>query len=363
MKKLFLLLLTSIQFICLNAQQWAYDEAVEDANETDPINILTIVYAGIFAMVIFASYKISKRLQDLSVPQYKKVAKISIISFITISSIIIGSIFVYHNYKYSCAKEDAQKAFINICNNNDAYFSLEYEKSFISCKEISVTDFYTQGNQLHNYWSDIIGLNNSGQGGVYFCYEISSAPMLAIAFGREVNKKLGEASSPSLYNCYIKPYRIRYFTQNPNPNHDVLIAYEDFRNKLLSNMKVRRTDDILAETSSMLNNEYFCIQPIIGGDEPWTNNRIMYECEIVTERVYEFQCVNYGDFEIMYGVCRPSKFGITEKLVKTPDNNFPNVSDYRLKRAITQAVRPLIILFILMSITFLVGYFKREQVP
>ena len=109
----------------------------------------------------------------------------------------------------------------------------------------------------------------------------------------------------------------------------------------------------------MLYNNYFKISSIEGGDEIWSNNRLMYEYDIIPERVYEYTTVNYGNYEIMYCVTRPSRLGIEETFIETPEGMYENCFKYEKKRSYVTLFRICCFLFLPLVCIFGYGYWGR----
>ena len=343
-------------------------EAQEDAEMSEPLSFGNIVYGVILILISFVIFIFANKLKNTSLNKYKKIIKIFLFSYLTILAISFLSVSFYYENKDSKQLNLAYKNFSKLCTEAETYVISNSESPYCLFEEIDVSDFRTPSNLLYtsSLAEKIFGFNNDGKDGVYFCYDINWSPMMEVIFAREANKMLGTLDDPSLYYCYIRPYRIRYFIQNVNPSKDILNAYLNFKNSFIKTHYSRILSDnslyTLEIMTSLLNNDYYKVCVSNGGDEMWCNNHVMFENDITPERVYEYETVNYGNFEIMYCVTRPSKLRIEEKPLFTPEGKYYNSKlKYERNQVYSTLGKLFCIIFLPVACVFGYGYWGRNK--
>ena len=350
------------------AQSVYMHEAQEDAEMSEPLSFGNIVNGVSLILISFVIFIFANKLKNISFNKYKQIIKIFLFSYLTILAISFLSVNFYYENKDSKQLNLAYKNFSKICTEAETYVISNSESPYCLFEEIDVSDFRTPSNQLYtsSLAKKIFGFNNEEKDGVYFCYDINWSPMMEVIFAREANKILGTLDDPSLYYCFIKPYRIRYFIQNPNPNKDIINAYVNFRNSFIKTHYSRLLSDnshyTLEIMTSLLNNDYYEVSVCNGGDEMWSNNHVMFENDITPERVYEYATVNYGDYEIMYCVTRPCKLRIKEKPIFTPEGKYHDSKlKYERNQVYSTFGKLFCIIFLPFACVFVYGYFGRNK--
>lgn len=366
---IFFITLVFIPLISI-AQSVYMHEAEEDAIISDFLSFRDILWGCGLILISLLCFWGAQKLKKASLIAYKKFLKNSLILFFSFFAILFISINLYHTYKHYKQEKKAIERFSRLCNNADTYVNPCFFADVRHCtvEEIDVKDFDTPTNQIYervSYMKDIFGFDNTGTNGAYYCYHITNSPVIDVVYTKSANRILKTEDDPSLYHCFVSPYRIRYFNQTPNPSYDIINAYIKFRKSFIFNNNSRPVGDSSHFTfealSSMLENNYFKITSINGGDEIWGDNHVMFENDIIQECVYEYATVNYGDFEIMYCVTRPSRLGIEESFIKTPKGRFENRFEYEKERAYYSLFRICGFLFIPLACVLGYGYWGRNK--
>lgn len=351
-------------------QAWAMHEAEEDAMESDPISLGSIIIGIVFACFIYALYKFSKVLKKTTQEKYKKLVKL----FLTAATIIAVSgillIKGYYEIKFSNKEKEAKEYFNKICNDADVYVkyadvgyaSFAEMKTYYFDKKVTIND-YPYINEKYDIRGPVID-------GVYNCYRLSefSGPSLQVIFAKEANRGSSIKESPSLYSFTLAPYRIRCFTPDADPEKEIYESFplfcQRFNNTYLCNEMIDILDYSNDKYTKALN-DYFEISPVPGGEYLFSNNDILFDCDYAkSERVYEYDRVNYGKYEIIYGIRRVTKLAIKEQYQRK------NIYGYSYFGLISSAERfsayarfslIFIIISFLLAIFFLVGKPKPDN--
>lgn len=347
------------------AQSVYMHEAEEDAIISDSLSFRDLLWGCGLILISFLCFWGAQKLKKASLIAYKKFLKISLILFFSFFAILFISFSLYHSYNHDEQEKKATESFSRLCNNADTYVNPCFSTDIRYCavEEIDVKDFDKPNDQIYrpvSYMKNILGFDNSGTNGAYYCYHITNSPVIDVVYAKSANRILRTEDDPSLYHCFVRPYRIRYFNQNPNPGYDIINAYVNFRKTFIINNNSHMVGDSSHFTyealSSMLENNYFKITSINGGDEIWNNNHVM-----IPECVYEYATVNYGDFEIMYCVTQPSRYGIEEAFIETPKGKFENRFEYEREKTYFSLFRICGFLFIPLVCALGYGYWGRKK--
>lgn len=299
-------------------QAWAMHEAAEDAMETEPLSLKSLIAGVVLAVIIYVLYKWSKHIKNISYEKYQKLLKTITISAIAIAIGLFIIIKFYYSIKYNDLKDEAEERFSSLCEKTDVYFNYEpFPDNFVSCREMNPYYFDKQvGSNEYNYVYKYY-YHNQQDDGVFNCFEITEhvCPTLEVIFAKEAKRRVGTMEPPALYEFSLQPYRIRYFSKNGNPQNDILNVFPSFYQSFCTRYTCSEIPEILDISKKpylKALNEYFTIMSLTDGEELFDKN-ILREANLHFERVYWYETINYGDFEIIYGVFRLRKLGVQER--------------------------------------------------
>ena len=364
MKRFLISLFSILNGILLFSQQLAMDEAAEDAQLADSLTIGTIITGLVFVVLFFILYKYSKELKNYNKKRYYKHLKASFIISLVIGVAVFSAIDIYYSNKRDSLEREAKGRLKDICNRVDIYVDV-YDNIPLEIDRISSDDFYTKGNYIYgNQFYFLDKPHDEDVVTVYSCYSISRGPKLEVSYAKAAKKlSLREYETPGLYNIWISPYRIRYFSEYSNPERDVTTTFPYFVDRFLRNYHFQVVDDILESTTNDLKNDYFKIEEIdmdVSPNELWKNHRKMYDNDGIDQmNTYEYETLNFGDFEIMYCITLSSKLGIVEKMapsgMKNKRENFDFISSVEKNRSFNKFLRIYILFLVLLIVTFILG--------
>lgn len=315
MKKYYLVIMASSISFTSFAQAWVWDEIAQEAKESEPITFFHIFVFAIFCVIIYLGFHACKYLKTSNENQYIKIRKIAVIVCLVITIFIPFSILTYFDFKKESLESDAKQTLNNIINNAGSYIEVK-NSGYASFNEIQPRDNQLPNNQIARDWMYKLFLEQGvmPSDGIFRCYNIDTFGYQVI-FAKDAKLKgFSSEDIPALFHGWIRPYRIRYYSNsNINPNRDLGNVYRDFIQSFIYEHNAQLRDDITNDFFHRSLNEYYEISHIPRGDEMWADNKLYYENEIVQERSYEYKTINYGNYDITYCISRPCKLGVCEK--------------------------------------------------
>lgn len=345
----------------LFAQAWAMDEVAEDARETESLSIMDVIYGVLFLSIILCIYKIFTSKKKVSRKKYIVTRNSSIVIFVilaitipTISEITLYKKYVkmYENTKNFILRNSTNTQFLS----NSDYFYSSVNQLSSQVKAVEMQDFYFfkyrdnyddsfseymeyMRNNLVNELSCeeypiiasdpiIKSYEHPYSDTVYSTYSIIQSPKIEIwntvsSTGEHKNARLKtpihynhfpsripnieEESSPYLIQVSIVPDRIRYFKREGNVQYDIVEAFKNYiKDDLTSpNSNSEYKENLMKEIIDYNNNPFFEILWSCNGKRESIENREIRGYgygEEKTSSVFLYDLVNYGDFEIMYGI-------------------------------------------------------------
>ena len=316
MKRPILLICFLLNNIITYSQAWVVDEIAEEAEEMEPLSLTIFIYGILFIALLYGLYKLAKVLKSTSQAYYNKLLKWIIAVVLCVGIVIYFITSIRYSDKYDYLKNEANYDLQSFCQNADLYIQIpSYYYLQLDEIDVSLFDKSTDIIYEHNNFYKIIGFDHSGKYGAYCSYKINEAPKMAFLLTNVTNKSIYSESEPALYYGTLTPCRIRYFSKNTNPQNDIVQAFMSFMDEFLSkyNYKYNKNNNIFSNIIQPFGNKYFDLGCISGGEELWGNHYQLVENSIPYERTYEYARVNYGNFEIIYGIERPCKYGIKER--------------------------------------------------
>ena len=363
MRKFYLIILVSFIHFYSFAQAWVMDEIAQEAEETDPITFFQISIFFVLCIIIWLGIKCYRYLKASDKIKYLQIRKRTIIICLLISFLSPISILTYFDIRNSILESDAKKVLNNIIDNTDAFIQIKH-KLFALFDEIQPYDNQTPDNKIIKDWFYKYDLENgvTPYNGIFRCFNISTFGYQVI-FARDAKTKgFSSEEKPALFHGWIRPYRIRYYSQyNINPQHDLDRVFPNFINSFIKNHNAQLNDNIIDNIFYHSLNEYYEINHILYGDEMWSNNKLYYDHSIIQERAYEYKTISYGNYDITYCIARPCKLGVCEKLVTGHffgNRYFDKIHAVKCYNILEKFI--IIWLFILCSIT-LIFYFGNPN--
>lgn len=365
MKRLIISLFSVLNSILLFSQQWAMDEAADDAQLTDPLTIDVIISALFFIGLSVYLYKYAKVLKTYEKNKFLKHLKVVTISTLVVGAVFFSAIELYYSNKRDSREKQANERLREISNKVDMYVDI-YDRIPLEIDRISPDDFYTKGNDIYGsqlYYPNEPHVEDGVK--VYSCYRVFSGPKLEVAYAKAARDLLSrDYETPGLYNIWISPYRIRYYREFSDPERDITSTFPYFVDRFLKKYDYQIVDGILESITEELGNEYFKIQGIdmdISPDELWEKQRKMFDNQSIDQmNVYEYESLNFGDFEIMYCITLTSKLGIVEKMVpngiKNKREDFEYISEVEKNRSLNKFLRIYLLFMMLLIATFTLGW-------
>ena len=362
MKKILFTIIVALCNLSLYSQQWAMDEAAEDTKLSDSLSIGSIIIGVLFIGALVCLYRYAKKLKTFEKNTYYKHVKFFAILSLLTGVIVFSAIEIYYSNKRDSLEEIANDKFTLLCNKVDLYVEI-YDKIPISLSQIEPNDFYSSANQIYgnnNYYFEESDDNNSH----YFnCYDILEGPRLGIAYAKAAKGlSFNKSETAGLYNFWIRPYRIRYFTEQSNPKNDIVSTFPYFIDSLLKNYNYEIEDGMLEGLTDELGNEYFKVEGIdidVSSDEIWLGHKkIENNTSNDLLNVYEYETLNFGNFEIMYCITLSSKLGLVEKTISDGSDNiygFDYISQVEKNSCLMRFFRVYLFIVLLLFITFILG--------
>lgn len=317
MKKYLSVILVIINYLNSSAQQWVLDEIAEERQSSDPLTLFDIVALIIFAAIVWLGYKFYKYLKSLDVDTYKIFRNDIIIGGIIVSVLLPISINIYYDIRNSSKEKEAVETLNTIINNASSY--IEFSNEYPSYTEIEPRDNQAPNNRIDNNFAyrTLLEIGATPYQGVYRCFNIHTFGSQVIFAKYAKEKGFSTEENPALFHGWIKPYRIRYYSNdNVNPDRDLRKVYGRFIQDFIWEHQSQRRNDISREFFHRPLNEFYEISHIPVGDEMWQNNKVYYENDYSQGRTYEYKTIRYGDFDITYCIDKPCKIGVCERYIK-----------------------------------------------
>lgn len=314
MKRIIILFCFCLRWFHAFSQQWVLDQIAEETDGTEPLSIQSYVYGCLFIVLLFLIYKIGKSLKLLSCSMYKRRLKFVVKVMLFIGVVIYSIVSFYTFQKYSKLKRDAEKKLLSLYKRCDLYVTPTRINNAVFYDEINVRYFDSSDEYIYDALHHLGVFNNSGINGVYYCFNISLSPQITVLMANKDKMDLSADSLNSLYYFVLKPRRIRYFSKDINPQDDVTDAFFSFQNQFINEHmdRLQVVDNAFEDIIESFHNEYFELGAI-DNDDPWDGRKVLSDSEYAFQRKYEYQRVNYGNFEIIYTIEETLKYGIKER--------------------------------------------------
>lgn len=289
----------------ISAQGWIWQDIYEDSKESEPLTIISIIYAAIFFAAIYGLYKYSKYLKRQSLSKYKRIVTKSIVIYGLTFFIGLIAVSVMNSIRKSKIENEEHEVFENIVNKTDYYLDFNANlNSFVEVKKLGNKEFGYALDEINTLFAKY-DLNNDTQpfNGVYSVYQVIRTPGIEMLIANATKDfKVGLQKHPFLIGCRIEPYQIRYFSPNANPESDVMQAYIDYAKKFVRDHKCIVIDEMYPKIRKQISNDFFTMETERGGTEIWNNKKKLNDDENPYLCGFEYETVNYGNFEIMYWV-------------------------------------------------------------
>ena len=354
MKKLFVF--CALFFLFFNdalSQAWVMDEVYEETKSSDPITSMDVLSGVIFLIVVYCLFKIFTIKRKVSRKRYVVSLSTAIIVFVLssvaiplVSKVTLREKYVemYDKTKQFVMKYSGKQYYTK--NHFDYYGSIRQMSKWVTAVEIQdfkfydfhdmrMDDFYMRMNNYNigatdgsrkRYESIAKLYDHPYSDTVYSTYSLYSYPQISSwimvsSKGEHLDNRLHvpvhendfkieeEATSPYIISFSIHPERIRYFKQEGDVQYDVAKSFLIFIDRELSfSHAIYRENDIIDDIIAFKEKEKNASFNILWSDkgmEEWGNKGISgYDEYGINKyvRSYFYDIVNYGDYEVMYGI-------------------------------------------------------------
>lgn len=205
------------------AQAWVWDEIAQEAEESEPITLFHILSCAIFCAIIWLGIQAYKYLKASKKAKYLKIRKTSTIVCLVLTILLPCSILIFFDLKKDAMESDAKHILNNIINNAGSYIEVT-NGGYASFNEIQPRDNQLPNNLITTDWMYKLFLEQGAipYEGIFRCYNIDTFGYQVI-FARDAKLKgFSSEERPALFHGWIRPYRMRYYSNNNiNPNRDL----------------------------------------------------------------------------------------------------------------------------------------------
>ena len=362
MKKSILIYVLLLYKALAHAQGWVMREIYEDAQDSEPITIKSLIYSAVFIGIIYIGYKFIIYLRRQTKEKYKSIANKSSLIFIVAAFILFIPVMIVNLHKKNELEDKAAKKFQSIVEKADYYvdFSLNTSNR-VEVKKIWNNDFGKPIEELDKL-SIQYGLteNTPVIDGVYNVYQVMESPGIEILLAKAAKDyDCFTVKHPYLIHYRIKPYQIRYFTQDSNPSYDIDLALNNLSNEL-----VRKNNAVVIygwgdKIRKEIDDKYFMMYTEGGATQYWTDNNKarLYNDDNDYQCLYEYKTINYGNFEIMFcsQYTNYIKYGPTYDISGLQNKKHKTVIDTELAHNYARFFYIVLFFAVILGVILLVG--------
>lgn len=360
------------------AQSWAMHEAQEDAMQTEPITIDSIIYFIIIAALVFLFVGLTRYLSSSSISdkQYKAAMKKTILSFVGVILATYCVICGYYEIKNIICKDKLEKRFSNFIEDANLYYHIESDVSYdfrnqtgllkpIDLEEISNKEFDKDlGYDFYSKFERDKDIRDN-KSSIHTFNIKSYSPYIDIILAKNAEQYEFFYGSGDQYVIayHIKPSRIKYLTSNMYPERDINAAFFDFT-KQFQNIENKSYDD--SSPFDLIRNnftsKYYSIRPESLPNNIWSEKQVLSKNEYSDiESVYIYDIINYGTFEILYEISFSTCFRIKDETIIDDFFGSGKVKDNDIKKTSWRYAKIYIIFCFLLMIVFAYSYYKRKK--